>query len=128
MMLDSELNRSLGLELLPAFSLMFAQIAACCASAGAAIMQDAGFAKACHDSSRTSLAGVFGDAKGVRHGFKRMQGGRLLFEPSWALIEFEVAGALYKGLKTFWHRVQHESGKDFINPTPEVLITPSLLE
>jgi hypothetical protein len=40
MMLDGEIKRLLGVSLLPAFRLLFAQIAACCASAGRVIKAD----------------------------------------------------------------------------------------
>ena len=40
MMLDGEIKRLIGVSLLPAFRLLFAQIAACCASAGRAIKAD----------------------------------------------------------------------------------------
>ena len=47
MMLDGEIKNKLGLSLLPAFRLMFAQLAAACASAGLAIQADVTGTKVC---------------------------------------------------------------------------------
>ena len=47
MMLDGEIKNKLGLSLLPAFRLMFAQLAASCASAGLAIQADVTGTKVC---------------------------------------------------------------------------------
>lgn len=43
----------------------------------------------------------------------------LLFEPSWAMIEYELAGSLYTGLKSCWARLK-AGPNDFVDPTPEV--------
>ena len=47
-------------------------------------------------------------------------GHQLVFEPSWAVIEYELAGSLYAGMKQFWNDIKASGAKDFINPTPEV--------
>ena len=47
-------------------------------------------------------------------------GHQLVFEPSWAVIEYELAGSLYTGMKQFWNDIKASGAKDFINPTPEV--------
>lgn len=43
----------------------------------------------------------------------------LLFEPSWAIIEYELAGTLYQGLKSIWAKMK-AGPNDFIDPTAEV--------
>ncbi len=46
----------------------------------------------------------------------------LLFGPSWAAMEYELAGALHRSLKAYWGRLEERRGeaRDFINPTSEV--------
>ena len=49
----------------------------------------------------------------------------LLFGPSWAAMEYELAGAMHRSLKAYWGRIEERRGADdFINPTAEVLDLP----
>jgi len=48
----------------------------------------------------------------------------LLFRPSWAAMESELAGAMHHSLRAYWARLEARQAEasDFINPTAEVII------
>ena len=65
-----------------------------------------------------------------RHSHLRIHGLQLeplLFGPSWAAMEYELAGAMHRSLKAYWGRIEERRGaNDFINPTAEVRVPPLL--
>lgn len=141
MMLDGELKQQLRLSLLPTFRLLFAQIAASCASAAKAILADVGKKRVRakisaqdqrfqevrrgSDILRRDVAGTWQARSNRQRRCMLLQGEhKLLFEPSWAVIEFELAGALYTGLKSFWATLKAKP-RDFIDPSPEASSFPS---
>lgn len=52
----------------------------------------------------------------------------MLMTPVWAVLEYDIAAAVYGGLKAFWAVMRRKagSGQDFVLPPPEVYIHQTL--
>ena len=144
------LRAALGIDVLSTFRVLFAQLAAACAAAADDIAADIHgrsvriYYRTCllivWNSKSASMAGVCnvlvwhkssiparlrGLLSESSRGIVMQDARRLVFEPSWGLLEYETAGTLHAGLKAYWVKYARESAthanpRDIYLPIPEV--------
>lgn len=51
----------------------------------------------------------------------------LITKPVWGVLEYDLAAAMYAGLKSYWARVRtrRKAGEEFMTPPPEVSLAPA---
>ncbi|BDA49627.1 hypothetical protein COCOBI_14-2470 [Coccomyxa sp. Obi] len=93
----TEIRHLLGVEVMPIFGLLFAQMAASCANMANAL-------------------------KDAADGKQKQAHMRLLLEPSYATLEFELASVLHCVVNAYWRRVQPLASAGGTHFRPEVQI------